>query len=218
MRIRARIAAAVAATLIAAAGMPSTVRSHCDGLDGPVVGAARRALESGDVRPALAWVGAEDETEVRRAFERARAVRGSGPEARALADTWFFETLVRIHRAGEGAPYTGLAPAGRDLGPAIPAADRALETGDLRALEELLAGDLRAGLRARHARAVSLKPRGDLDPAAGRRFVRAYVDFIHYVERLHVAAATEAHGHAPEAEAPAVPGHPHAPAPGGGPR
>src|SRR5512145_342421 len=101
---------------------PSALRAHCDGLDGPVVSAARRALDAGDGRLVLGWVPARDEAELRRVFEQTRRVRAIA-EAREVADTHFFETLVRLHRAAEGAPYSGLAPAGRDLGPAIPAAD-----------------------------------------------------------------------------------------------
>ena len=41
------------------------------------------------------------------------------------------ETVIRLHRAGEGAAYTGLKTAGADYGPAIPAAEYAVETGDL---------------------------------------------------------------------------------------
>jgi hypothetical protein len=104
-------------------------RAHCDTLDGPVVEAARRALDSGQLSPVLAWVRADDKDEIRGAFAQARAVRKLGPEARALADTHFFETLVRIHRAGEGAPFTGLKPAGAKLPPAIVAADAAIAKG-----------------------------------------------------------------------------------------
>jgi hypothetical protein len=43
---------------------------------------------------------------------------------------YFFETRVCVHREGEGAAYTGLKPAGLDLGPDIPAADKALESGN----------------------------------------------------------------------------------------
>jgi hypothetical protein len=93
---------------------------HCDGLDGPVVSLARRALDAGNVNLVLPWVREQDEAEVREAFAHALAVRKLGGEAKDLADRHFFETLVRVHRAGEGAPYTGLKPAGRDLGPAIP--------------------------------------------------------------------------------------------------
>ena len=94
------------------------VYAHCDGMDGPVVKAAQAALAKGDVNLVLIWVRKNDETEIRQAFERTVNVRKLSPEAKELADTYFFETLVRIHRAGEGAPYTGLKPAGRDLGPA----------------------------------------------------------------------------------------------------
>jgi hypothetical protein len=192
---------------------PASTRAHCDTLDGPVVVAARKALETGRVNPVLAWVRPQDEKEIQAAFARALAVRKGGTEARALADTWFFETLVRVHRAGEGAPYTGLKPAGQDLGPAVPAADQALVTGSPEAVETLLVAAVRSGLHERfeavHARKV---PAADV--AAGRAWVAAYVPFVHWVEGVYEAAqgrtgahaepAAEAHAHhAPAQEAPA---------------
>ena len=114
----ARIAAASAAFAILLAA-PSPARAHCDTLDGPVVKTARAALETGKLAPVLAWVRAADEAEIRAAFQKATAARRLGPEARAVADTWFFETVVRVHRAGEGAPFTGLQPAGLELGSRI---------------------------------------------------------------------------------------------------
>ena len=45
-----------------------------------------------------------------------------------MADLYFFETVVRVHRAGEGAAYNGLKPAGLDEGPVIPIAEKAIET------------------------------------------------------------------------------------------
>ena len=38
---------------------------HCDTLDGPVIGLARKALETGNVNLVLPWVRAEDEPEIR---------------------------------------------------------------------------------------------------------------------------------------------------------
>ena len=96
-------------------------------MDGPVVQAARKALETGEVKLVLIWVQKQDEGDIKEAFQKTLTVRKLGAAAKELADRYFFETLVRIHRAGEGAPYTGLKPAGRDLGPAIPAADEAIE-------------------------------------------------------------------------------------------
>jgi hypothetical protein len=43
------------------------VFAHCDTLDGPVVEAARVALETGDIDAVLIWVQAEHEPEVRNA-------------------------------------------------------------------------------------------------------------------------------------------------------
>lgn len=169
--------------------------AHCDGLDGPVVKAARNALQTGNVNLVLIWVQQKDEAEVRAAFRQVVAVRTKTPEAQALADRSFFETLVRVHRAGEGAPYTGLKPADRDLGPAIPAADKALETGSVGPLRDLLAEAVRRGLREHFEALRTLKTYDPNDVAAGRRYVQAYVEYIHYVERLHEAATTSASGH-----------------------
>jgi hypothetical protein len=173
----------------------SSLRAHCDGLDGPVVQAASRAIATGNVNFALIWVQPKDEAEIRAAFVETTAVRRHGPRARRLADRAFFETLVRVHRAGEGAPYEGLKPAGRDLGPAIPAADRAVAGGNVAELEELLTHALRDGLEARFKKLRAAQAFNPNDLAAGRAYVAAYVEFIHYAERLHTTAVDDAHGH-----------------------
>jgi hypothetical protein len=171
--------------------------AHCDGLDGPVVNAARLALQTGDLNRVLIWVRPDDIGDIRRAFDAALATRKLGPQAQELADGYFFETLVRIHRAGEGAPYTGLKPAGRDLGPAIPAADEAVETGSLDEVARLLTEAVRNGLHARFHDLMAKKSFRADDVAAGREFIESYVTFIHYVEGLYKAAA--GHHHAPAA-------------------
>ena len=189
------------AALSAVILLPAQLAAHCDGLDGPVVGAARKALETGNLKLALIWVQPAQEAEIRVAFDRTRAVRGQGPEARELADLYFFDTLVRVHRMGEGAPYTGLKPAGRDLGPAIPAADKALESGSVNALLEMLLGSVRKGVEQRFHEATTAGKHYDAgDVNAGRQYVKAYVEFLHYTERIHQAAAGSAESHSHEAE------------------
>lgn len=193
---------------------PALAGAHCDSLDGPVVKAARKALETGKLNPVLAWVQPGDEPAIKAAFDKTLAVRKLNPQARDLADTYFFETLVRIHRAGEGAPYTGLKPAGQNPGPAVAAADRAIEKGSVAEVEKLLTDTVRARL-AEHFKAVSSKKAPGDDVAAGREWVHAYVPFFHYVEGVY-AAAQAGGGHEPVGEAPAAAtscGH-HSPASG----
>jgi hypothetical protein len=178
---------------------PIRVFGHCDGMDGPVVKAARKALETGNVQVVLIWIQKHDEPEVISAFQRTRSVRTLNSEARELADMYFFETVVRLHRAGEGEPYTGLKPAGRDLGPAIPAADKALDEGSVEALVHLLTRSVEDRIREQYKHVTHLKQFNPNDVEAGRKYVQAYVLFIHYVERLYEAGSTDAHGHYPEA-------------------
>ena len=196
--------AAILLFLAAALGLPGKASAHCDTMDGPVVSAARIALEKGDVTPVLKWIRPEDEKEIRAAFDLTIEVRGAGPKARQLADLWFFETLVRIHRAGEGAPYTGLAPAGTPIEPSIALADKALATGDPTDLVRFLGGAVAAGTRERFARAAEAQQHADESVAKGRGFVAAYVELTHYVERLHAdATLAAAHGHGETGAAPA---------------
>ena len=88
----------------------SRIFSHCDGLDGPVVQAAEKAIANGDVSLVLIWVQKSDEAHIKKSFEETLAVRKLSPEARQLADMNFFETLVRLHRAGEGAGLPDSSP------------------------------------------------------------------------------------------------------------
>jgi hypothetical protein len=177
------------------AALPARALAHCDGLDGPVVKSARAALEARNVALVAIWVQPQDEPEIRRAFEQTLVVRSLSRQAKELADRYFLETVVRVHRAGEGAPFTGLKPAGRDLGPAIPAADKALEERSLEPLVTLLTDTMRDRLRQHFNEAVTARTYDVGDVAAGREYVRAYVEFIHFVERLYETSTTAAHGH-----------------------
>lgn len=186
------------AVLIGLSALPA--QAHCDALDGPVVVAAKKALVKGDVNPVLVWVRPDDEPQIRAAFTRTLTVRALGAEAKDLADSYFFETLVRVHRAGEGAPYTGLKPASMDFGPAIPAADRSLASGDLKAVFDLMHEVLKPGLETRFKKAQATRAQAPVDLAAGRQAVAAYVDFIHYVDGAYRAAAGGSHAEPAEAE------------------
>jgi hypothetical protein len=158
---------------------------------------ARQALEKGDATPVLKWVKKSDEPEVREALQKALKVRDKGPEAKDLAETFFFETVVRLHRASEGAPYTGLKPAGTDPGPVVREGDKSLETGSADQLVKHLAHLVSDGIRRRFDLTLEKKKHADENVEAGRAFVSAYVDFIHYVERLDGVAL----GHSPHGEA-----------------
>jgi len=179
--------------------IPNLVYAHCDTMEGPVITDAKKALDAGDVNLVLIWVQKQDEQEIRQAFQKALAVRKLSPEAKELADRYFFETLVRVHRAGEGAPFTGLKSAKEaDLGPAVVAADKAIETGSSDALLKLTSDAVQDGIKMRFKEVMAKKNYKKEDVAAGRNYVKAYVEFVHYVERVYddaKGAAGEEHEH-----------------------
>ncbi len=159
--------------------------AHCDGIDGPVVIDAMKALETENVNLVLIWVMEEYEDEIKDAFNKTLQVRKQSPEAKEMADMYFFETLVRLHRQGEGAPYTGLKPAGRNLGPALQLADASIEKESLKELYELLTNSIHDGLH-HYFEMIMYKKNYEINNVqAGREFVEGYVQFVHYVEAIY---------------------------------
>lgn len=175
--------------------VPDCSWAHCDSLNGPVVSDARLALEEEDPTAVLKWVRKDDENEIREVFQKVLEVRKTTPKAKELAERYFFETLVRIHRAGEGEAFTGLKPA-ETVHPAILAADRALEQGTAKELSSEISTAIRDEIDKRLERASALKKTASSSVQAGRQFVRAYVEYIHFVEAAHDLAGHSAdHGH-----------------------
>jgi hypothetical protein len=187
---------------------PERARSHCDTLDGPVVQEARTALQTGEITPVLKWVRAADEQEIKAAFARTLAVRSKGEEARELADLYFFETLVRIHRAGEGAPYTGLKTSD-SIDHAVVLADQALAEGNVDKLVTVLTGAMAEGIRTRFQETLASKKHADDSVAAGRDFVKNYVVFTHYAEGLHTMLQGKHGPHGEIEQAGKATGHDH---------
>jgi hypothetical protein len=171
---------------------PVSARAHCDALDGPVANMAIQALETGNVNVVLPYAPATAEAEIKKVFVRVRRVRGNSAESQKLADRLFLETVIRLHRQGENAPYTGVKPAGTDFGPVIPAAEKALQTGDSEKLVALLTNAVRHHIEERleHAlktRTLPREPQSRLDVAAARERVHTEFGFVGYAEGLHQA-------------------------------
>jgi hypothetical protein len=177
--------------LLVSIALPRTALAHCDSLDGPVVNAARAALADGDVDHVLIWVLPEQQQDIQDAFARTLRVRALGDEAAELADYWFFETVVRLHRESEGAPYTGLKPPGWQPPALVAAADRVLLDGEIDDLGERVSSHVRAALHERYDRVRALESFEPSDVPAGRRYVAAYVDYVHFLEGIHHVI----HGH-----------------------
>lgn len=183
-------------TLLAAM-RPVNVQAHCDTAEGPAVKDGRKALETGNLNYALKWIPADGEAELRDVFEKALKVRPLGVEAAELADRLFLETMVRIHRSGEGVGFTGIQPVGAHVDPVVKAADVAIALGSDADLLSLVPEERRAELDERFQAALAIKDFDVDDVAAGRRYLAAYVSFFKYAE----GEEHEHHGHAAHAVA-----------------
>jgi len=159
---------------------------HCDSMDGPVVKAAIRALEAEDVDLILPYVQADGEEEVRRAFENVVRAR-KNLEAKEVVDLYFFETVVRVHRAGEGEPFTGLKPAGLSEGPVILVAEKAIETGSPDELIRVLTDRVHEEVKDRFDRVMALQNHAAGPVPEAREYVEAMLGLEVWSHKLYQA-------------------------------
>jgi hypothetical protein len=171
--------------------IPSLSYAHCDTMNGPVIIDARQALDKKDVTPVLKWVKKGDEAKIKSAFNEAVKTRGKDQKA----DMRFYETLVKVHRAGEGAKYEGIKPEGTHVEPAIQEADKALQSGQVDVLTRLLADKVTEGVKTRFAEVEERKKHMNDSVEAGREYVKAYVNYVHFVEGLEKMTAKSAEQH-----------------------
>lgn len=185
---------AVASALLLPLASPAF--AHCDAMDGPVILEAQTALSTGDITPLLKWVPAADEVALTAAFNKTLEVRELGGNAQELADQQFFGTLVKTHRAFEGAPFTGVKAAG-DIDPAVQAADDALADGNIDVFLARIVDKFEQQARASFERTLAAKQRAGESPELGREFVEQYVHYVHYLENVHdvVVGNSSAHDH-----------------------
>jgi len=167
---------------------------HCDTMDGPVVQAAKRALETGNVNLALPWIKKESETELENAFQKTLQIRKLGNGSAEFADHWFYETVVRLHREGEGAAYTGLKPAGLDTGPVIPIAEKAIETGEAKEVTDLLSNLVVEEVQKRFSNAMSKKNYDINNVEAAREYVQGMLGFLLFSHHLYKYIKTSGEG------------------------
>lgn len=158
---------------------------HCDTMDGPVVKAAKQAIEKRNVNLVLPWIKKESETELEHAFKRTLQMRNLGNDSAEFADHWFYETAVRLHREGEGADYSGLKPAGLDTGPVILLAEKALETGNVRKVTDFLSNLIADEVQKRFDNVISKKNYDINNVDAAREYVQAMLRFLLFSHHMY---------------------------------
>jgi hypothetical protein len=167
---------------------------HCDTRDGPVVKAAIKALETGNLNYVLIWITDESEKELRVIFEKTLRARAAGTDAKEVAEDWFFENTIRLHRAREGAPYTGMKPAGLSEGPVVPKAEKAIGTGDPKESIGFILKTVEDDLKDRFHQVMEKKKYDVNDVRAGREYIAAFIGWVVYSHHLYMSV-TSAAGH-----------------------
>lgn len=186
--------------LLSTLAIPQSAQAYCDSEKGPVASAAHQALESGNGKLILPYVKPEAETELVASFKQAIVVRKVGGSSRELADRYFIETAIRLHRASEGAPFTGVSD--ESTPQAILVADKAMATGSLDETYKLLDEAIKKDLREKYEAVVKVREEAEHlgTVEAHRERVEADLIFEKYIYELSTVAS---------AEQPAAEGHTH---------
>lgn len=188
------LAVLVVGVLISALAIPRPAQAHCDSEKGPVATAAHQALEKGNVKLILPYVKPESENELTAAFKQTLEVRKSGGKVMELADRYFIETAIRLHRAGEGAAYVGVTDEATPK--AILVADKAMASGSLDETYKLLDQQIKAGIQEKYDAVVTARKNAEKlgTVEAHRERVEAELIFEKYIYELStLATAAEPH-------------------------
>ena len=172
------------------------VNAHCDSYDGPVIKDAIKALETNHVELVFKWIAKNQEAEIASLFNKTYKLKSGDKEIYSIVEKHFFETLVRLHRETENAPFTGLKPAGQ-IPKIVQMSDDAVETGDIEGLLKKLNNHINSVVHEKYQLMSDLRKEKEVSPEKGRKYVEAYVDFTHTVLGLHnvIDKAPEACGH-----------------------
>jgi hypothetical protein len=171
------------------------ILAHCDTMDGPLVADIKKSLKSKNIMPVLKWIKKSDEEEIKNMFERVLSFSKENSEQKELLDMYFIETVVRVHRKGEGAPYNGLKPSGFPIDPIIKKGDLSITSGKVDDLAELLSKEIKIKIKNKFEKAWELKKNANLDVEIGRKYTEAYADYIHFIESLHKLIEDSHHHH-----------------------
>lgn len=167
--------------------------AHCDSYDGPVIKDALRALENNNAELVLKWIAPQQEKEVIDLFDKTYKLKSGDREVYSIVEKHFLETLVRLHRETEGAPFTGLKPAG-SMTPLVEMADRSIEVKSMEEVSKTVTTHLEQVLRERYAEVMELHKTKNNSVEEGRAYVHAYVEYTHTLEALeHVLHGDFAH-------------------------
>ncbi|HLV39870.1 DUF6448 family protein [Xanthomarina sp.] len=157
--------------------------AHCDSYDGPVIKDALKALDQNNVQLVLKWIEPQQEMEIIPLFDKTYRLKSGDKQVYSIVEKYFLETLVRLHRETEGAPYTGLKPAGSTT-PLVTMADNSIANKDVEGVIKTVTNHLEQVLRERYATVAKLSKTKDNSVVQGREYVHAYVEYTHTLEAL----------------------------------
>lgn len=160
--------------------------AHCDSYDGPVIQDALNALNQKDVSYVMKWIEKDQEAEITKLFNKTVGLKNSDVEIYSIVEKHFLETLVRLHRETEGAPFTGLKPAGSTT-PIIQMADKSIENKEVNSLLTNLDKHIQKVITEKYEKVNALSRTKDNSTAEGRAYVEAYVDYTHTLEAIEGA-------------------------------
>jgi hypothetical protein len=155
-----------------------------DEMQGPVVKAAKMALETGNVNYILIWLPEESENTLKNLLEKTCCTRSSRMNMKNRAYDWYFEMVNRFFNIGRPRDNLtirgGLAEKPLDL-----KVDKAIESGNFEEIRDIIPVTHEADAKQRFLHVMNMRNYPVNNIAEGRAYVSAFFDFNRYMHDLY---------------------------------
>jgi hypothetical protein len=160
--------------------------------NGPVMRAAKMALETGNADHILIWVPEESENTLKNLLEKTCCERTTQRKARNHSIEWYLQTINRLHSEYYRPHDLNISTKTPEERKTILLVERACETGNFDEIATVMQITSDEEIRQRFNDVLN-KSNYDMDNiAAGRAYVSAFTDFIACINSLRSGSRREA--------------------------
>jgi len=152
--------------------------------NGPVIIAAKKALETGNPNYVLIWVPEESENTLKNLLEKTFCERSTRKNIQNRGIDWYFESVNRLHFTCRWPHCPGMTSDGSDMKMIVSMVERAFETGNCEEICGVLPIAHTAEVKLRFHNVMNKRNYTVDDIAAGRAYVSAFIAFIAYLHNL----------------------------------
>jgi hypothetical protein len=152
--------------------------------NGPVIRAAKMAMETGNASYILIWLPKEAENTLKNLLERTYCENRTRKNTQNHSIDWYFKSVNRLHSRYGWPDYPGMKFKETDEETIALMVERAFESGNFEEINSIIPLNHSGDARERFHKVMMKRNYSVDDIAAGRVYVSAFIAFIVYLHNL----------------------------------